>query len=140
MSIYTSSRVADLTHRRNTPNLSSGWVILFSEDEERNSHYGDHVWTLHTELPKVEDAKDLIRWAADYYECSIEEGLNFVNPDNIVDTARAWDDPQFVSDLWQAMEQGEVRMVPGYRTYDGAIVLDRESVEMTYEFDNEGLE
>jgi hypothetical protein len=95
-------------------------------------HYGEHVWTLHTDLPTVPQA--VIDFAAEYYMCSEQSAEQLVNPDDIVCDAGAWDDPQFVSDLWQAMEFGQIEMVPGYRTEDGAVVLDRENVKLEYQY------
>ena len=124
-----------LTHRRTRKDIDTGYVLLFAE--RGNEHYGDHVWTLATPLPKV--PKDVIKFAAAYYELSLAEAADLVNPEKIVSTAGAWDDPQFVSELWQAMEYGSVSPSPGYRTEDGAIVLDRTEVELIYHFD-EGWE
>lgn len=119
-----------LTHRRSNSQLSNADVILFAEDSDRNAHYGDHVWTLATDLPEI--GQELINWAAEYYSVDNDEAEELVNPSDIVDTAGAWDDRQFVSDLWQAMESGQIATAPGYRTQDGAVVIDRESVEMVY--------
>jgi len=119
-----------LTHRRSTSQLSKQDVILFAEDNGSNSHYGSHVWTLATELPTI--SQELIVWAAEYFSVDADEAEELVNPSNIVDTAGAWDDRQFVSDLWQAMEAGEIVTVAGYRTQDGAVVIDREAVDMVY--------
>jgi len=126
-----------LTHRRRNethPNTVVG-AVLFADveyDEYRNAGYGDHCWTLVTELPVISD--DLVRFAAVYYEISLDEARDVVDPENIVSHAGAWDDQNFISDLWQAMEYGEVEMVPGYRTHDGAAIIDINNVEMKYEY------
>ena len=116
-----------LTHRRSTPGLSPH-VMLFAEDEQRNQHYGDHVWTLHTELPPVPDY--VVAFAADYYDVDVEAIYDEVDPPNIVDTAGVWDSPEFVSAVWERFGD------PGYRTWDGAVVLDKEAVELTYHYDD----
>lgn len=122
-----------LTHRRDEETLGNN-IILFAE--EGNDHYGDNVWTLKTELPSI--PSDVINYAAGYYNIDTDEAADLVNPDDIVDTAGAWDDQQFVSDLWQAMESGLVAMSAGFRTNDGAVVIDREGVEMDHSVeDNE---
>jgi hypothetical protein len=118
-----------LTHRRHAPTLKDGYVILFA-DSDRNEHYGSHVWTLRTELSAPAD--DMVAFTADYYNVGEDEARALLNPEDIVDTAAAWDDAQFVSDLWQAMEYGTVAEVAGVRTPDGAAVIDRWSVEMDY--------
>jgi hypothetical protein len=125
------SKMTTLTHRRTNDNINTGHVVLFAE--EGNEHYGEHVWTLNTELPRVTD--ELVAWAAEYYETDLDEARELVDPDDIVNTAGAWDDPQFVSELWQAMEYNKIEMVAGYRTYDGAVVVDVQGVELTKSVD-----
>jgi hypothetical protein len=123
-----------LTHRRENDELGNH-VILFAEDDE-NLHYGDHCWTLETELPQARDDEALIAYAMDYYGVDREEALDLVNPLSIVESAGAWDDEDFVSGWWQAIE-GTDREVAGYRTNDGAVVIDRYAVEMTYSCDDD---
>jgi len=112
---------ATLTHRR-TSKTETKHVMLFAE--RGNEHYGRHVWTLATELPEVSEA--VIEFAAEYYNIGHDEAAALVNPRNIVTSAGAWDDAQFVSDVWQRFE------CVGFRTPDGAVVLDRESVSLAY--------
>ena len=123
------TRVAELTHRRKTDQLSD-YIMLFAEDEQRNEHYGPHVWTLHTELPSVDSDDKLIQFAMEYYGIDEDAARSSLNPDNIVDSAEAWDDPQFVSEVWEALEP------VGYRTQDGALVLDKTSVDLDYHYDD----
>lgn len=111
-----------LTHRRRNDTLKTTNIILFAA-EENNEHYGPHVWVLETELPEV--TAEVIAFAAEYYGVTEAEAAKLCNPKDIVGDAGAWDDAQFVSDLWQALEP------VGFRTPDGAVVLDRESVTIT---------
>jgi len=106
--------------------IAKGHVVLFAE--EGNDHYGDFYFELTTELPAITD--ELVAFAAGYYEIDAEEARDLVDPSDIVDSAGAWDDVQFVSDLWQAMESGALVASAGYRTYDGAVVLDLDAVEL----------
>lgn len=124
-----------LTHRRTTSShpKSTGYVVLFAEDPQKNEHYGEHVWVLKTKLPKV--SKDVIEFASEFYGVSKNEAEELVNPDDIVDSAGAWDDASFVSDLWQEMENGKIKETVGFRTYDGAVVIDPHSVKMDYYHD-----
>jgi len=122
-----------LTHRRHSPELSKGDIILFAAGEG-NWGYGPHVWTLQTDLPKISD--ELIKWTAEYYDIDLDEAEELVDPSDIVDSAGAWDDRQFVSDLWAAIEFGRIKEVAGYRTQNGAVVFDRTAVELTYEFED----
>ena len=99
-------------------------------DSERNAHYGGHVWTLKTELPPVPQA--VIAYAAEFFDVDQAEAEELVNPLDIVDSAGAWDDAQFVSDVFQFCGEPV-----GFRTPDGAVVLDRENVELDYQVDNQ---
>jgi len=110
------------THRRQDSQLNASHVMLFC-DSDRNQHYGDHVWELKSDLPDV--PAHAIKWAAEELRTSEEEASDLLSPTNIVDSAGAWDDPQFVSDLYQ--ECGEP---VGFKTPDGAVVLDRYSVDL----------
>lgn len=112
---------AMLTHRRNADRLNEGHVILFC-DNDKNWSYGNHVWELRSALPEV--TAEVIAFAADCYGISEAEADALCNPVDIVDSAGAWDDAQFVSDLYHAL--GPV----GFRTPDGAVVLDRYSVDI----------
>jgi hypothetical protein len=119
-----------LTHRRTTNELSDRAIIIQFCEDEQNEHYGPHVWELKSELPYVGEMTELIEYAAEYYEVSIEEARELVNPDNIVNTAAAWDDEDFVEAVWNRFEP------VGFRTYNGAVVIDREEVKMEYRFEN----
>lgn len=119
-----------MTHRRRTAELRNGH-ILFSADPERNTQYGKHVWELQEKLPHVSSDEKLIRFAMNYLNVDRDEAISQLNPDNIVDSARLWDDEQFVSDLWQYMEP------KGYSTDDGAVVLDTTSAKLRYYTDSE---
>lgn len=126
--------IETLTHRRQSKELSEH-VMLFAEDG--NEHYGDHVWTLKSELPRASESQELIDYAAEFYGVDHEEAENLIDPENIVDTAGAWDDVDFVRNLWNEMEMSGIKTVAGYRTFDGAVVLDAENVELDYHKDEE---
>lgn len=112
-----------LTHRRSNDTLSNN-VMLFAESG--NEHYGEHVWTLVSNLPAACEDEKLIAFTMDWYSVDREEAIGLIDPANIVDTAGAWDDQQFVSYVWQALEP------VGYTTQDGAVVLDQAGVELVY--------
>lgn len=113
-----------LTHRRSSNDNETGHVMLFC-DSERNSHYGRHVWTLKTDLPSV--PQSVIEFAAEFFGVDQTEAKELVNPENIVDSSGAWDDPQFASDVYQLCGEPV-----GFRTPDGAVVLDRYDVNLEY--------
>lgn len=116
-----------LTHRRRTKKLNHGHVIQFTDREEENDHYGPHVWVLKTTLPDITFA--VVEFCSEYYDIDYDIAEAHVNPPRIVDSAGAWDDHQFVSDLWQALEP------VGFRTNDGAVVLDAMQVKLEYFYD-----
>src|SRR5210317_320748 len=134
------SKQKALTHRRQKAvhPKSTGHVVLFAEDLEGNDNYGHHVWVLKTKLPKP--GKDIVNFAAEFYGVSKSDAEDLVNPDDIVDSGGAWDDPDFVSELWQAMEGGEVKEQVGFRTYDGAVVIDPYSIKMDYYYEDKDMD
>lgn len=113
-----------LTHRRHSAEINTQHVMLFC-NSDRNDGYGSHVWTLKTDLPEVSD--EIIAHAAGFFGIEIDEARELCNPENIVETAGAWDDARFVSEVYHLC--GEPI---GFRTPDGAVVLDRDAVEITY--------
>lgn len=116
--------IVHMTHRRHNPTLREG-LILFLEHEpgkSANSSYGKYVWVLHQRLPRV--PSKVVAFAAEFYDVSKAEASAEVNPHDILDTAKAWDDPPFVSEVWKKFEPA------GYRTPDGAVVLDWRAVKL----------
>jgi hypothetical protein len=130
-----------LTHRRSTSEHPSttGHVVLFAEadsvndDSAPNANYGEFCWVLESELPEIDDA--IVDFTMQFFGVNYDEAGDLINPENIVNSAGAWDDPQFVSELWQEMEYGRVPKKAGFRTYDGCVVIDPESVKMTLKKD-----
>ena len=120
-------RPAKLTHRRSTDAIPDGDVILFG-DGMKNDHYGDYEWELRSKLEPV--PKEVVEWAAEFYGVTTDEAQSLVDPEDIVNSAGAWDDREFVSAIWQEMEVGSLAQVAGYATQDGAVVLDRTAVNM----------
>lgn len=130
-----------LTHRRtNDKNPAyTNFVVLFAEcesfsdDSAPNYHYGPHIWKLQTELPDVLSCDLVIEFACEFYGIDREEAEEVLNPDDIVSSAGAWDDTSFVSALCQEIwDFNRIPEVAGFRTWDGAVVIDPHSVKMTY--------
>jgi len=96
---------------------------------ERNDHYGNHIWTLNCQLPEVPE--NVIAYAAEFFGVDTDEAAELCNPSDIVDSAGAWDDPQFVSEVYQFCGEPV-----GFRTPDGAVVLDRFGVDLEYRHEN----
>ena len=116
------------THRRHTNQIPAGRVILFC-DSDRNANYGGHVWTLKTDLPEVSDS--IIEYAAEFFGVESDEAKALCNPEDIVATAGAWDYDQFCSEVSSFYSPA------GFKTPDGAVVFDRDGVELAYNFDAE---
>jgi len=114
-----------LTHRRSDRNLYTGYVTLFAEGEN-NNHYGCYVWLLKTDLPDVFDVPGLVNFAMEFFGIDEEYAEDLVNPENIINSAGAWDDPAFVTAVWEGFG------LVGVRTWDGAVVLDILAVDLVY--------
>jgi hypothetical protein len=120
-----------LTHRRRTAKLPQSNVLQFAEKAYRNLGYGPHCWVLQSELPYVVDDERVIEIAMDEFGIDRDAAVAEINPTDIVDTARAWDNEDFVTRVWDELEP------VGYTTSDGAVVLDVDSAELTYAYDDE---
>jgi hypothetical protein len=109
-----------LTHRRQHGELTKEeWVVLFAD--EGNEGYGNHVWELRTQLPRVPE--EIAEFAAEFYGIDLDEAWENVDPEDIINSAAAWDDTSFVSAVWETFEP------TGFETQDGAVVLDRSGRE-----------
>lgn len=109
----------EMSHRQSKPVMSEkGDVVLFVDDSASNTSYGNHNFTVKG-LPEVPTyVKD---FAKEYYG---EDGQT--EPDDILESAQAWDDRQFVSDLWQEFEDRFISDgIVGFKTPDGGVVFDR---------------
>lgn len=115
-------RTAELIHRRHTDTLPPDRILLFSDNPDRNRHYGPYSWRLLSDLPEIPEW--VYEFAADYYNVSVDQIRDEVNPPDIVGTAGVWDDEQFVSDIYWTSGKHPI----GFRTQNGAVVLDQKSV------------
>jgi len=120
----------DLAHRGKSPELST-FIVQFADIEEAHngiSSYGRNLW--YAKSSDLGDAsnpgQDVENWIAENYP-----DYN-INPSNIINSAEAWDDLQFVSDIWQAgAEFGSWLNEAGYRTSDGAVVFPASGVAVS---------
>jgi hypothetical protein len=109
----------NMSHRQRSPDVKkTGDVLLFVDDTTSNTSYGSHDFV----VKGLSEIPDYVKtFAFDYYG---DEGQT--EPEDILESAQAWDDRQFVSDLWQKygdtfLDEGIV----GFKTPDGAVVFDR---------------
>ena len=110
---------AHLTHRRHKPELPDHQILFYEHgptEEADNSQYGRYVWILNQELPEV--PTKVVRLAQEFFDIPRDEAEEWVNPPDIVDSAGAWDSIDFCYEVWNLWEP------VGYRTEDGAVVLD----------------
>lgn len=108
-----------MTHRRQTEHLREGHILFLEHEpgeEAGNAHYGNFIWVLDSELPKI--PQWVIDEAQDFFDINKSLANELCNPDNIVDSAGCWDNEQFVSDIWEIGEP------IGFKTPDGAVILD----------------
>ena len=81
---------------------------------------------------------EMIQFGAEYFGLSEEAAQDLMNPSNIIETAGAWDDPQFVSDFWQRFENDLVKNGDAFEVGNGAIAfpesgsIERISDPITY--------
>lgn len=109
------------THRRRQPKLREG-VIFFLEHPigaEDNESYGEWIWILRNPDQLPRPPEEVVELAAEYFDIEDpEEAWDFVNPENILESAEAWDNDGFAYEVWEAFAPA------GYRTPDGAVILD----------------
>jgi len=117
------------THRRHRGTIGHAAVVQFASDDS-NSHYGPHVWTLVTELPMAWQVPGLVSFAAKFYNVDEEIAEDLVNPRDIVENAKAWDDLDFVCAVVEALPE-----FIGCSTCTGAVVVDLHEVDLVYSFE-----
>lgn len=66
---------------------------------------------------------EMVKFAAEYYGISEAEARKELQPDDIIDSARAWDDGQFLSELWQNQEDDFLENGGAFRLPDGAVAF-----------------
>jgi hypothetical protein len=110
-----------MSHRQTKPIMSEkGDVVLFVDDSSSNTSYGSHDFTVKG-LPEIPTY--VKEFARQYYG---EDGQT--EPVDILSSAQAWDDRQFVSDLWQQFgDRFMSEDIVGFKTPDGGVVFDRTS-------------
>jgi hypothetical protein len=125
-----------LTHRRASRTLPSGHILFLEHEpgevETDNRHYGKYIWVLEQRLPDV--SSKIINFASEHYGIDKRKALSEVNPKNIVDTAGAWDDQEFVSEVWERFEP------VGFSTPDGAVVFDSRKAKIAGPFTEDEYE
>jgi hypothetical protein len=121
----------DLSHRQKSENISDKHIVLFTLKNKynfnnpwRNIHYGKHNFLLKsTDLPEVPDW--VKEWASDHPVWGKWYSEESINPKDIVESAGAWDDENFVSQLWSDNENKFLdEGIYGFKTPDGAVVFD----------------
>ena len=117
----------------------TGYAMFADDPNQIESGYGSDFYTVdNTLLPNISEFKERIAaaWNEDAENGMLPYSLesyaydqgrdgayiaDSFDPENIVDSANAWDDPDLIS--W-AFEKGIFDDVPGVKTSDGAIVFD----------------
>lgn len=108
-------------HRGKNPEASRD-IVQWADDHTTTESYGENVYVI-----KKSDLKEIPDYVMDYareYYNNPEDLEDIVNPKDIVDSAGAWDDRQFVSDIWQEFgDRFEQEGIIGFKTRDGAITF-----------------
>ena len=120
----------DLAHRGADPETSRD-IVLFSEIDESHDaiqSYGENLY-----FAKSSDLGDAGNPGEGFDSWLKENYPDYnINPTDIVDSAEAWDDRQFVSDVWQAgAENGSWLNESGYSTNDGAVLFPGAGVSVS---------
>jgi hypothetical protein len=104
-------------HRGKDPESSKN-IVQFVDDPSTNKSYGENQWVIHKD-----DLSEIPDYVYNYSEEYFGDRES-VNPKDILESADAWDDPQFVSDLWQKFgDQFESEGIVGFKTDDGAVMF-----------------
>ena len=104
-----------------TPENEAGWsMFLKTRNPEDVSGYGRHHWGYSGKGAKsADDIVDLARKAGfedEFYSADL------INPDSVINSAGAWDDPDAVEWLWNnVLEPNKIKAVT---TQDGAVIFD----------------
>jgi len=73
---------------------------------------------------------EMIKFGAEYFTLDEEAAKDLMNPSDIIDSAGAWDDPQFVSEFWQRFENDLLKNGDAFEVGNGAIAFPgSESIE-----------
>lgn len=132
-------RVYRYNNNTNTPiNNGLGYTMWTDTESEVETLYGPVGWTIDVTglisvqdiIPEIEAAfsedleNNLLSPELDDAGLAI---LDELDPDNIVNSAEAWDNLEFVSWFWHRI--GCTRDLVGFSTDDGAILFDHTNVQ-----------
>jgi capsid protein/gas vesicle protein len=104
-------------HRGKDPESSKN-IVQFVDDPSTNKSYGDNQWAIHeSDLSEIPD------YLSDYSEEYFGD-RDSVNPQDVLESADAWDDSQFVSDVWEKFgDRFESEGIVGFKTNNGAVMF-----------------
>ena len=108
-------------YRRNAKELNEE-IIFCANSEERSAHYGKIQRVFKATEKTDYDHSEIIKIAVEFYQVSDEEAKRLVNPINIVDTAAAWDDVEFVNYVYDNTDY--FSKFDGIITKDGAVFFE----------------
>lgn len=122
------------TRNPDTPDNGIGFTMWADEHDKVVVPYGDHGWEMEgADLPHISDIAESVRdsylKALENYNLTAsledmgESLLDEINPEGIVDSAGAWDVPEFVQ--WFFENIADPQEIKGVRTNDGAILFDQ---------------
>lgn len=122
------------TRNPDTPDNGIGFTMWAGEHDKLIGPYGDHGWEMEgADLPHISDIAESVRdsylKALGNYNLTAsledmgESLLDEINPEGIVDSAGAWDVPEFVQ--WFFENIADPQEIKGVRTNDGAILFDQ---------------
>jgi hypothetical protein len=131
--------------------VMSDWGhAMFSDSAENVEGYGEVCWTVDVDkLTTIEEMEILIREAIEYclengtLNAGMEDSIKYYGieetvasffPDNIVDSAEAYDNGDLNAWLWDQV--CEPNGIDGFKTPDGAIVYEPSLIELDEDYFN----
>jgi len=125
---------------------------MFTVDHEQSSFYGVYGWildskycvpihTLQNDIATLWDADRADMFDGAPYIVDVDYYMQFdgkfiaasFDPDDIVDSARAWDSPELTTWFWERI--AEPRNIMAVSTSDGAICFDPDLIVMVHDAD-----
>lgn len=102
-----------------TPDNGCGYM-MFAKNQDRVEHYGKHHWTF--DGSNCIDAETLVEVAREAGFEDVFYDADALNPEEIVNSANAWDDIDAVMWVWDNV--CENRGWHAIRTANGAVIFD----------------
>ena len=102
-------------YRRNESEMNEE-IIFCADDAEKSEHYGNIQRIFRATDRTDTDRKEIAKIAEEFYNTTPEDAESLINPSNIVTSAGAWDDVEFINHVYDNTTY--------FSRYDGIITTD----------------